>query len=260
MNTETSLLSANLVSLIRSSRHLVASVTMQLQAGELVGLVGPNGAGKSSLLSLLAGLVACDQGQVYLGQTPIQNCSAEHRARKLAWVEQSAPIHWPLQVERIVTLGRLPHLSAWQSIGKSDQVAIESALSATDCLHLRKQRANTLSGGERTRMLLARALATEPDILLADEPVAALDLGHQLQTMQLLRNFAQSARACLVVLHDLSMAARYCDRVYLMNEGSIQADGSAETVLSKENIARVYGVEVEIGAGEFPWIVPLHRV
>lgn len=254
------ILEANSVRLTRAKRHLVNQVDMQIADGELVGLIGPNGAGKSSLLNLLAGLIPCDEGTVTLNGENIAKMNTGNLSRLLAWVAQSGPVNWPLSVERIITLGRRPHMGAWQRLTADDENAIEAAITATDCEALRAQDATTLSGGERTRMLLARALAAQPKVLLADEPIAALDLKHQLQTMKVLRDFAREDRGCLVVLHDLSLAARYCDRLYLMHEGSVVAEGAPMQVLSRENLKEVYGVEVEFAGGDIPWIVPVREV
>ncbi len=254
------LLQSDGVSLKRSNRLLVNNVSVNLAAGELVGLVGPNGAGKSTLLNLLAGLVKSDSGTVLLDNKNINKISLQQKSQRLAWVAQSGPVNWPLTVERIIALGRRPHLSAWQKLSREDKAAIEYAIAATDCEALRHQDATTLSGGERTRMLLARAIAAQPKVLLADEPIAALDLKHQLQTMQLLRKFAMQDKACLVVLHDLSLAYRYCDRLYLMNEGSIVAEGQPCDVLSHEHLQSVYGVEVVKGDGELPYIIPVREL
>jgi len=255
-----SLLRGEGVSLIRSGRKLVNQVSLDLAPGELAGLIGPNGAGKSSLLNLLAGLVACDEGTVQLDNKNIAHIPLQQKSRSLAWVAQNGPVNWPLSVERLVALGRQPHLGAWQRLSADDKAAIDHAITATDCDAIRQQDATTLSGGERTRMLLARAMAAEPRVLLADEPIAALDLKHQLQTMQLLRNFSAGDNACLVVLHDLSMASRFCDRLYLMHEGVIVADGVPAEVLSHENLRRVYGVEVVSGGGDIPYIVPVREL
>jgi len=226
------ILQANSVQLTRVNRHLVDQVDLHVHEGELVGLIGPNGAGKSTLLNLLAGLVDSDNGDVILDGENIASMNASRRSQLLAWVAQSGPVNWPLSVERIITLGRRPHMGPFQRLTVEDKQAIETAIAATDCEALRDQDATTLSGGERTRMLLARALASQPRVLLADEPVAALDLKHQLQTMKVLRNFASDNRACVVVLHDLSLAARYCDRLYLMHEGKMVAQGTAAEVLN----------------------------
>ena len=254
------IMQANSVRLTRANRHLVNQVSLDVHKGELVGLIGPNGAGKSTLLNLLAGLEACDAGDVRLDGEDITAMGGVRRSRLLAWVAQSGPVNWPLTVERIITLGRRPHMGPWQRLTDDDNRAIEAAIVATDCESLRLQDATTLSGGERTRMLLARALAAQPRLLLADEPVAALDLKHQLQTMTVLREFARDDRACLVVLHDLSLAARYCDRLYLMLEGQVVAEGVPSIVLNAKNLREVYGVEVEFGDGDIPSIVPVREV
>lgn len=264
-----SLLSCSGLRLDKAGNPIVDDVSLQLQAGELVGLVGPNGAGKSSLLSLLAGLERPARGSISLNGHPLHKVSRAVRSRSLAWLEQAGPVEWPLTVERIVSLGRRPHLTGLHrtgsQLGDDDREAVESALQMTDCAHLRDRDATTLSGGERSRMLLARALATEPQVLLADEPVAALDLGHQLQTMDVLRKFASShqsalPRGCLVVLHDLTLAARYCDRLYLMNDGQFAAEGTPTEVLSTQLLRQVYRVDTASGNAEgVPWLVALRR-
>ena len=137
---------------------------------------------------------------------------------------------------------------------------METALSLSDCQSLRLRQVNTLSGGERARVLMARALAAEPSLLFADEPISMLDLSHQLQTMQLLRDFARDDQAAVVVMHDLSLAARYCDRLYLMHEGSMAAAGAVAEVLSPTNLATVYGVSVISGCESVPWIIPVERL
>ncbi len=247
------------VSLVRGGKQLVNNATLQIGNGELVGLIGPNGAGKSTLLQILAGLIKCDSGDVLLNQRNIHTVKLQERSRYLAWVEQNGAVNWPLTVERIISLGRRPHLGTWQQLTDDDHQAIEQAITDTDCTAIRHQNATTLSGGERTRMLLARALAAQPGVLLADEPVAALDLKHQLKTMHVLRQFSHADRTCLVVLHDLSLAARFCDRLYLMHEGAIVAEGTPSEVLTENNLRTVYGVEVQMGGGDHPWVVPIRE-
>lgn len=253
-------LSAQQVSLQRNGRRILTDVGLDLHPGEIVGLVGPNGAGKSTLLQILAGLIKPDAGSVMLGEQSLLKLPAAERSRQLAWLEQNGQVNWPLSVERLIALGRLPHLAGWQRPGEADAAAIEQAMTDTDILHLRERDTTTLSGGERSRVLMARALAAQPQILLADEPIAALDLGHQLQTMELLRRFASGERACVVVLHDLSLAARYCERLYLLHEGRLVTEGQAAQVLSADNLRQVYGVECAVGCEEVPWIVPLRAV
>lgn len=258
------LLEAEKLSVVRQGRALLDSVSVSAAAGELVGVVGPNGAGKSTLLAALAGINKIEGGSITLDGTRLTSLSPAQRGRLLAWVEQTGPVEWPLSVARLVLLGRRPHLGAWQSVSTADQQLVDDVLLETDCHHLRDRDVTTLSGGERTRVLLARALATKPRILLADEPAAALDLGHQLQTMELLRRFADEDRCCLVVLHDLALAARYCDRLYMLCDGQIAANGTPASVLNQQTLQTVYGVEVVIGevsadagASGLPWLVPV---
>lgn len=235
---------------------ILSDVSMHAMPGELVGLIGPNGAGKSTLLSLLAGLTKCKSGSISVDGQLIDQMNVSTRAQTISWLEQIGEIHWPLTVHRLVSLGRFPHLSTWQKFSEVDEAAIQNALIQTDSVHLQDRDAMTLSGGERARVLMARVLAAEPSLLLADEPVSSLDLGHQLQTMDVLRKFASDNRTCIVVLHDLSLAARYCDRLYLLDKGILKAEGDAATVLSNDNIRDVYGVEVIAGCDSIPWIVP----
>lgn len=251
-----SLLAAEAIAFKRNQQFLLQNINLELHAGELVGLIGPNGAGKSTLLKILAGLQKPTSGSVSIENQALTKLSPKDRSQKIGWLAQGGSIHWPLTVERLVALGRLPHLAAWQHANANDQAAIEKAMQQTGIESLRMRDATTLSGGERTRVLLARALAAEPTILLADEPIAALDPGYQLQTLELLRAFSQAKRACIVVLHELSLAARYCDRLYLLKSGCIVDTGSVIDVLSAENLRTVYHIECEIGCNNVPWIIP----
>lgn len=258
--SNTKRLSATDISVVKSGRTLLDKVSLNARGGELIGLIGPNGAGKSTLLAVLAGIDTPEHGRVQIDNRPIGKLSASTRAKTIGWLEQTGTVHWPISVERLVMLGRIPHLQSWTVATERDRQAVEQALEVADCLSFRTQSVTTLSGGERSRALLARALAAEPDLLFADEPVSALDLGHQLQTMQLLRNFANGHQTAVVVLHDLSLAARYCDRLYLMHNGKIAAYGEVASVLSPQNLASVYNVSVVSGCAEVPWIVPWERL
>ncbi len=251
------LLQADAVTVERAGKRIVNDVSLALHGNQLVGLVGPNGAGKSTLLSALAGLIRLKQGDINLQGKALHKYTDNQRAREIGWMEQFASAHWPVSVEHLVSLGRVPYLSRWQALGAEDHRHIVEAMTATDCLTLRKRTVNTLSGGELTRVMLARVLAAEPSILLADEPVAALDIGHQLQTMELLQAFKSKERGCIVVLHDLSLAARYCDYVYLLDQSKCVAHGTPKEVLTGDTIRDIYGVEVQSLAGDVPGIIPL---
>jgi len=216
----------------------LAGIDLTLQAGELIGVIGPNGAGKSTLLAALAGLQA-SHGQVLLQGQHLQGLSPMARARQLGYLPQAGHSAWALQVEDIVAMGRLP----W---GDSDGQAIAAALQATGADALAGRRIDALSGGEQARVWLARVLAGQPQVLLADEPVASLDLFYQRAVMQALRGFVQQGRAALVALHDLGLAARHCDRLVLLADGALVAVGTPAQVLQAPVLEAVYGLPVAV--------------
>ncbi len=221
-----------------------------VQRGELVGLIGPNGAGKSTLLRLLCGLETPTTGSVqWCGQALLSLPPAE-RARRIGYLAQGARAQWPVSVQRVVELGRLPYQGFWASPRAEDSAAVEHAMQLAEVIAYRNRVATTLSGGEQTLVMLARIFATRPQLIFADEPVAALDPYHQLHVMELLRNHAQGDNAAVVVLHDLSLAARFCDRLYLLQHGALFASGTPGAVLTPDNLRAVYGIESRISCDE----------
>ncbi|MFK7993574.1 MAG: ABC transporter ATP-binding protein [Granulosicoccus sp.] len=242
----------------RRRKTIIDNLSFDVKAGEVLGLIGPNGAGKSTVLATMAGIDTPDAGTIHIDNRDITSLSASDRAQSIGWVEQLGTVHWPLSVERLIMLGRIPHLPPWGKATTADHEAVEDAIAKADCTSIRQRQVPTLSGGERARVLLARALAAEPTLLFADEPVSSLDLSHQLQTMQLLCDYAGEQRAVVVVMHDLSLAVRYCHRLVLMHKGEIVAVGEPAAVLSNQNIADVYGVSVVTGCQSVPWVVPEH--
>jgi iron complex transport system ATP-binding protein len=235
-------LSADNIGFSVNGSTLLHGVDLHLQQGELLGLIGPNGAGKSTLLRIITGLVEGFHGEVTLQGKPLGEMPLRNRARELAYLAQEGVAHWPLRVERLVELGRLPHLESWRSADESDRAVVSRVMQQTDTYGIRHRTYDTLSGGERMRVLLARALAVEPGILLADEPVANLDPAHQLEVMALLREHCDAGGAAIVVLHDLSLAAHYCHRLQLLHNGRTVAAGGAAEVLCAENLRQVYGI------------------
>ena len=221
-------------------------VSFSIAAGELVALCGPNGAGKSTLLRLLLGLHAPAAGAVKLAGAPVASLSRRQIARHAALLPQEAPADVPLSVREAVALGRLPHLGRLQPETAADADAVSRALAATDTTALAERPIAELSGGERHRVHLARALAQEAPLLLLDEPIAGLDVAHQLAAMDLLRATADAGRAVVVALHDLALAARRCDRMLLLAEGALCADARPADVLTRETLARVFGVHADI--------------
>lgn len=255
-----SLLDLNRVSVRRGPCPVVDAVTLRLCAGELVGLLGPNGAGKTSLMRAALGLVPA-KGGIALGGDPLAALGPRARARRAAYLPQEREIAWPLTVEALVGLGRHPHRSRGAALSPADRAAVETALARADAAHLRHRPATELSGGERARVLVARALAQEAPLLLADEPTAGLDPAHAIGLMETFAGLARAGHGVLVSLHDLALAARHCHRIVLMQAGRIMADGPPEAVLSPERLAATYGVTAHVArdAGG-PIIVPTGRI
>lgn len=251
-------LTARGVAIELGGRSVVAGASLVCAAGEIIGLIGPNAAGKTTLLRALAGLLVCAAGEVLLSDRPLAAYTHSERARRIAYLAQGVRAEWPLRVDRLVGLGRIPHLGPWRSPGQRDAAAVARALALCEIAHLATRSVDRLSGGETARVMLARALAGEPAIVLADEPISHLDPYHQLKVMETLRDVARAGAGVMVVLHDLALAARFCDRLVLMDGGRIVADGRPEHVLAPEMVARVYGVETarierEDGFSVIPW-------
>lgn len=239
-------LQATALSLRLGSREVLSGIDLQLESGELIGLIGPNGAGKSSLLRVLAGLQRPASGRLRLNDRDLFDWPAAERARRLAYLPQSAPLHWSLSVADVIALGRLPHGGGPGHSSPAHRLAVQRAAELADVAGLLQRDTGSLSGGERARVMLARLFAGEAPLLLADEPVAALDLQHQLLLMRMLRNHAQQGGAVLVVLHDLAMAARFCDRLLLLHQGTLLAQGSAPQVLTRTLLRQAFAVDAEL--------------
>ena len=240
----TSCLSLQDFTVHRGECPVVDQVSTELRAGDLVGLIGPNGAGKTTLMRGALGLLP-HQGHSSLSALP-----ANVRARAVAWLPQTREIAWPVSVETLVMLGRVPHLGAGQSPRGEDHAAVSDALAAMDLTGFATRPATALSGGEQARVLMARALAQNCPLIMADEPVAGLDPRHQIATLAHLQSLTQSGKAALVSLHDLGLAARFCDRLILMDRGQKIAEGPPEDVLTEDHLRRVFGITAHITQSE----------
>lgn len=227
-------------------RRVIESLSLAVAPGELVGIVGPNGAGKSTLLRAMVGLVAPAAGGVAIDGAAMARVPRRDLARRVAYLPQGQTVHWPVSVERLVSLGRLPHLAPMSRLSPADRDAIEQAMERADVTAFRDRIATELSGGERARVMLARALAVGAAALIVDEPLAALDPGHQIDVMTLLRREAARGLLVIVVLHDLTIAARYCQRLVLIDHGRVVADGAPAQVLTAERLRDVYGITARI--------------
>lgn len=242
--SEVAPLSCEALSWHRGGRAILSDITLALGAGELMAIIGPNGAGKSSLLRALMGLVPEVQGSVKLDDVELAAIDSLSRAKKVAYMPQQQPIAWPLTVRHTVELGRLPHMGFRRRLGIEDNAAVNQAMQMTDIVSLSDRSVDTLSGGEFARVMIARLFAGKAPLILADEPIASLDPYHQLHIMELLRLHCQQGGAAVVVMHDLTMAARFCQRIVVMQHGTVVADGAPLEVLTDELLGRVYGVSV----------------
>ena len=254
----------NALSLNLRGRPVLQNISGHLQKGKVTVILGSNGAGKSTLLSCLASLRTADSGTVMLGDQRLSSIPAPIRARRIGLLPQQADIHWEINVRALVALGRLPHQGQWRKWGgesADDTAAIAKAMAQTDCAQFADRKALRLSGGEQARVLLARVLAGEPDWVLADEPLANLDPAHQMDAIACLKDVAQSGAGVVLVLHDLTQAARIADHVIIMKQGRIQSAGSCEEVLTHDQLAQAFGVSVHIGKDSTgaPIITPVSR-
>jgi iron complex transport system ATP-binding protein len=219
----------------------LGGVSLTLKPGEVTAICGPNGAGKSSLLSCLAGLLEPQRGALALDGAPLATLAPRERARAIGYLPQQGEVAWDMAVETLVGLGRLP----WNAGASADRSAVDAALTALDLEALRHRPMSQLSGGEQARTLLARVLAGEPRWLLADEPLANLDLAHQLALLRQFRVLAGQGAGVVLVLHDLAQAMNHADRVVVLDGGAVAADGPPDQALSEAVIARVWGVQAK---------------
>lgn len=232
-------LAAENITVVRGGKTILRDVSVQAHAGEFIAVLGPNGAGKSTLLKVMAGLLQPDAGRVMLDAGPLRALSTRQLAARRAYLPQNPYLEWPISVERLVALGLTPKLPATGTLPKSYAPAITRALEQCDLVEKRDQPATTLSGGEFARAMLARAIVASPQILIVDEPITGLDPRHAMQSMTLLRSFAQSGTLVLASLHDLTLAARYPSRVIVVVDGAILGDADS---LTEELVHRAFGV------------------
>ena len=228
-------------------QRVVRAVDLSLRPGELVGLIGPNGAGKTTLLRALSRLLRPDRGQVLLKRRDIWQLSPRQVARQIGRVPQTAHAAWPYPVEQVIQMGRFPHHSWLTPLNGQDTTIVETVMTRLELQPLRQRTLDTLSGGEQQRVLIARALAQQPAILLLDEPIANLDINHQHQVLGLIRDLAETSRlAILMAIHDLELAARYCQRLILLHQGQIWAAGQPAEVLQDGHMQAVFGIDSQL--------------
>lgn len=258
-------MSAPLLAIAGLNVHLggtsvVRDLSLSVGAGEFVGLIGPNGAGKSTLLRAIAGLLPI-AGAVSVAGDRLEKLETTERALRLAYVPQEHEIAWPVPVETLVALGRTPHRSSFTPLSSKDRKVVNDAMARMDVARFATRPATALSGGEKARVLIARALAQDTPLILADEPAAGLDPAYQIALMRVFRDLASEGRGVIASMHDLGLSARWCTRLVLLNGGQIVADGAPEVVLTPETLRSIYGVSGFFGTADGGLVVqPLDLV
>ncbi|MCD4844868.1 MAG: ABC transporter ATP-binding protein [Methanosarcinales archaeon] len=253
-------LKVNNIEFAYNSTPVLENISMELDRSEVLGIVGPNGTGKSTLIRCIDRILKPQQGTILLDEHDITNMKQMDIARKMGYVPQSTTRVFPASVIDTVLMGRRPHLG-WKS-SEEDMDKVLEILELLGIMEFAMKDFNEISGGQQQKVLIARALAQEADILLLDEPTSNLDIRHQLEVMEIMKNVVKKKGiSAVMAIHDLNLASRYTDRILMMNEGRIFATGDPASVLTIENIKHAYGVEVLVKSdGERPYIIPLRPI
>jgi len=245
----------------RDGREILHGLSLNLAPGQLTAVVGPNGAGKSTLLRTLCGVGAEVSGAVTINARPLESYDQLELAKTVAYLPQDHHVSWPITVRRVVALGRSPYTSTLARLSEDDSEQIAKAMKAMAVTHLADRAATALSGGELARVLVARLLAQNTPIVIADEPGAGLDPAHALSLFEHFKHIAEAGRLVVVAMHDLSFALRYCDQVLLLKGGNAVAFGPARDVLTRTHIEAAYGVTASIGEVDgVPVVLPLENL
>ena len=243
-----------------ASVPILKDVCMELAESEMLGIVGPNGAGKSTLIRCIDRILKPQRGSILLDERDIKEMRLMELAKKMGYIPQSGHHSFPATVFDVVLLGRRPHLG-WRASERDTEKVLE-VLQMLNIEDLAMRDINELSGGQQQKVFIARALAQEPDVFLLDEPTSNLDIRHQLEVMDIIKNIVRKEGiSAIMAIHDLNLASRYADRIIMMNSGKIFAAGNPDSVLTPDNIKQVYGVEAEVNNNNGrPYIVPIRPV
>lgn len=230
----------------RGARTILEGIDVTFAAARLTAVIGPNGAGKSTLLAAASGLLTPATGSITLGDTALTALRRRELARRRAYLPQRAGVDWPISVERVVALGLTPSLPAFGGVPAALQASIDWALAESDLIALRDREATSLSGGELARVMLARAIVGDPELLIVDEPTAGLDPRHALDAMRRLRARADAGRTVIMAIHEVDLALRFADDVVAIRDGRVVAFGPVATVMTERGLAELYDVRVRI--------------
>ncbi len=226
---------------------ILKNISFEVNKGEFIGVIGPNGSGKTTLLKVIDGILAPEEGETWINGISSAKIKRENRAKMIAVVPQESTMIFPFSVYEIVLMGRAPHLGKWRFEGEMDFGIARQAMEMTDTLHLMNRSMNALSGGERQRVLIARALAQQPQIMLLDEPTAFLDIKHQIDFFDLIKTLNQNQSLTVIAAtHDINLASLYCDKIILLRNGHIHCMGTPDDVIAETNIKDVYETNVTV--------------
>ncbi|MBU5425888.1 heme ABC transporter ATP-binding protein [Tissierella pigra] len=233
-------------------KAVLKNISLNIEKGNFISIIGPNGSGKSTLLKNLNNLYKPDNGSIFLDGLNIKKVKPRELAMKIALVPQNTVIDYDFTVEDIVLMGRHPYKGRFQKEDESDYRIVNEAMEMTNTLYLKDRIITEISGGERQRVIIAKALAQNPSIILLDEPTSHLDINHQIEILNLLRKLNQEkGTTIVVVIHDINLASRYSDEIILIKDGQIKATGSPQKVITKENIEFAYNINVEIDMNKY---------
>ena len=235
------------VSLGYGRRIVLDNISLEVKPGEILGIIGPNGSGKSTLIKGMTRLIPPTAGQIFIDGQDITSMSRSDLSRLVAVVPQNAAFPELFTAFEVVLMGRTPHLGLLRYEGEKDLTIVQRAMEATQTTAFAERRISELSGGERQRLTIARALAQESKIILLDEPTAHLDINYQIETLDLARQLCREQKLIIVTaLHDLNLAAQYCDRLVILHQGKIHSQGTPKSVINAQTIKEVYGAEVYV--------------
>jgi len=238
---------ANQVNFSYDQKQILHDVTLEMEKGKFTGIIGPNGSGKTTFAKLMSKLLKPETSTIYVNNQDINTIKISDLAKVMAMVPQASQINYDLTVYEVVMLGRTPHLKRFQRESDYDLNLVEEVMKETDTWQYKDRMIHQLSGGERQRVIIARALAQEPEILILDEPVTYLDIHHQLQVMSLIKELSNKRNMTIItILHDLNYALKYCDHVVLLSEGRVFKHGEPKDVVTKDHIKSVYNIDVSI--------------
>ena len=240
---------------------VLRDLSISIWESNFIGLIGPNGSGKSTLLKIMGAILKPDSGSIQFKESLLSRINKKHFAQSVSWIPQDHPMVFPFKVSEIVLMGRHPYLSPLSFESEEDFEISRRAMETTMTYQFADRYFNEISGGEKQRVMIASALAQNPEMMLLDEPTAALDLKYQIQILSILKNLNAGHKMTLIMaMHDLNLASKFCNRLILLNEGQIVRDGTPEQVLEKNILEQVYGIEVDLVSNTIDGSIMVHPV